>query len=764
MTEPALTERYALIRYHRRGYLGSSPPGGPLSMAQQAADARGLLEHLEVEKAHVAGHSYGGAIALQLALDAPECVHSLLLLEPALLTTPAGEEVRALIAAASERYKRGEWEAAEDLFLGSPAERAALARSVPGSVEQALRDMDTYFSVEVAGLEAWSFGAAQAAAIGVPTLYVLAEQSPVLYREIRERIFEWMPQTETARVQGATHLYPMTHPAATAEAMREFLGRHPSEVLLEAEPPTAVEAPTRRQEPRRDLYNATDDLLDGNLEQGRVERTALRTAAGNWTYGQVAAGANRVGNALLELGVDAEDRVLLVLPDSPEFATAFFGAIKVGAVPVPVSTNLSPDEYAALLDDSRARIAVVGEPALDAVRGARDAAVVRHLVVVGEPETGELGFAELTAAAAAELSPADTTRDDVGFWLYGADSAGRPKGVVHLQHAMRASADAYGKSVLGLHEDDLTYSSSKLYMAYGLGNSLHLPFAAGAASILVSEPATPRVIAHVIRRFRPTLYFGTPVDFSAMLAARGFSERADDFASLRACVASGGPLPGAVLRRWLEGTGVEILEGMGSVESCHIFISNIPGDVRPGSAGVAVDGYEVRLVDDHGRDVATGEPGRLLVKGDSIFASYHRRRELTADALQGEWLRTGEMFSRDDSGRFFHHGRRDEMLALGGMLVSPREIEKVLGEDEHVVDCAIVGLPDAERLIKPEALVVAADGAELDLLEDALRQLARRRLGGHKTPRAFHFVPSLPRGDDGELRRDEVRLLAEHLA
>jgi benzoate-CoA ligase family protein len=750
LAQPSLTEKYTLIRYHRRGFLDSPPARGPVSIKDQAADARALLEHLRVPRAHVVGHSFGGAIALQLAADAPTYVHSLVLLEAALTTVPRWKAVRELNAATAERYRQGDWEAAVDPFLGSPAERAALARSVPGGLEQAIRDLDTYFSVEVPAHEAWHFTDEEGKQITQPVLFMQGGESQEFYVECRDQVQQWMPQTETAVLPGATHLLHMQQPGGAAALLLDFFARHP------------LAQPQREWRWRSDHYNATTDLLDGNLEHGRSHKVAIRTQADEWTYADVAASANRAGNAFCELGVEVENRVLMAVLDSPEFAATFFGTIKLGAVPVPVNTNLSSDEYTYLLNDSRARIAVVSEPLADAFRKARrQTSYLRHLVVIGETAPGELSFEEITRDAGKELSPADTTRDDSCFWLYSSGSTGQPKGVVHLQHAMRSCVEAYAKPVLGIDDSDITFSASKLSFAYGLGGGLYFPFAAGATSVLVAEPALPRVILDVTRRFRPTIYFAVPTSFANLLAAPASTWKSADFSSVRICVSAGEPLPGPVLKRWKDKTGVDILDGIGSTESCHIFISNRIQDIRPDCSGTVVEGYEAWIVDEKGQDAPSGQPGMLMVKGDSICASYWRRHQLTKETILGEWLKTGDVYVRDGSGHFYYQGRTDDMLKVGGMWVSPHEVEEVLSEDESVAECAVVGVPDRDTLIKPEAFVVLANAGGGQELEDRLRQRVRQRLGGNKTPRAFHFVESLPRTATGKIQRFKLRELAQ---
>ena len=753
LTQSALTERYTLIRYHRRGFLGSSPAHGLVSIQEQAADARALLEYLHLSPAHIVGHSYGGSIALQFAVDAPMCVHSLTLLEAALTTVPHWKVVRELNVATTERYRQGDWEAAVDAFLGSPAERAAVARNVPGGLEQAVRDLDTYFGSEVPAHEAWRFTEAEGKRITQPVLFMQAGESQVLYVECRDQIQQWMPQTEVVVLQQTTHLLHMQQPAGAATLMVEFLNRHPR---------VPLPRPHSAGRWRTDRYNATTDLLEGNLEQGRSHNVAIRTHTGECTYAEVAAAANRAGNALRELGVEMENRVLMAVLDSPEFAATFFGAIKLGAVPVPVNTNLSADEYAYLLHDSRAKIAVVSEPLADAFRKIRrQSSYLRHLVVIGETAPGEVDFEQITRDAAEELSPADTTRDDSCFWLYSSSPTGRPKGVVHLQQAMRSCVESYARPVLGISDSDVTFSTSKLYFAYGLGNSLYFPFAAGATSVLVGEPALPRLIFEAVRRFRPTIFFAVPSSFANLLAAHSSSWHSADFSSVRVCVSASELLPGSILKRWKGKTGIDILDGIGSTESCHIFISNRTHDVHPDCSGTLVEGYEARVVDEEGRNVPRGQPGMLLIKGDSLCASYWRRHQLTMETLLGEWFKTGDIFIEGTSGHFFYQGRSDDMLKVGGMWVSPHEVEEALCEDEDVVECAVVGVPDRDALLKPEAFVVLAEPARGQEVEGRLRQHIRQRLGGNKTPRAFHFVESLPRTATGEVERFKLRALAQ---
>ncbi len=726
--QPALTDRYTLIRYHRRGHLGSTPPQGTVGIADQAHDARALLDHLGVEQAHVVGHSYGATIALQVAADAPHRTRSLVLMEPAGIPVPLTKVVKDLSDYAAGRYEQGDWEAAEDLFLGSPEDRATLSRSVPGGIDQALRDMDTFFGVELPALDAWSFGAADAAPIRGPVLYVQGADTQAVYVESLDLLRQWLPQTETAVIADATHLLPMQQPAGVAVALRDFFDRHRGRGPAGSRP---------RVRPA-DRYNACADVVDGNLERGHAGRPAIVTNSDGQTYGDLARAVNRAGNGLSELGVTAGDRVLMALLDTPEFAAVFFGAIKIGAVPVPLGTDLSADEYALLLDDSGARVAVSSAPATEQLRQARRrAARLLPLVVSGEPAKDEFALDELADAAEPELSPAATTADDPCFWLYATGRSHRSARVVHPQPVMRRCADAYGRDVLGLDPEDVTFSVAKLHTAYGLGAGLYLPLARGATTVLIAEPVLPRVVADVAERFSPTVLFGLPSTYADELASA--RPRLDALRSVRRYVSSGGHLPGGVLERWQQTTGHEILEGYGLPESGHIFISARPGDARPDCMGTVLDGYEARITDDDSRDVPPGRPGRLLVRGPTLSLPTNGN----GGGPEG-WLDTGEVAAIGDAGHVYHRGRGDETVAAGGRLVSLRLIEGVLREDRRVQDCRVLARPDADGLMKPEAFVVLAPGTDREGGADGLRQAVRQRLGGSMTPRRFHVVDDLP--------------------
>jgi benzoate-CoA ligase family protein len=502
--------------------------------------------------------------------------------------------------------------------------------------------------------------------------------------------------------------------------------------------------------PRR--YNAAIDFVDRHLDEGRADKTAIRTLSGDWTYGQVAGASAQFAGGLAELGVGMEDRVLLLLLDGAEFVVSFFGAIRLGAVPVPVQTGLLPADYAHYLEDSRARVAVVSGQLADAIRRIRpDLSYLEHLVVVGEHGPDELAFAELVAASPSP--PAATSPDDMAFWLYTSGTTGRPKGIVHLQHDLRFTAESYGRGVLQITEDDITFSVAKLYFAYGLGNALIYPFHAGAATALLADVPTADRILEVVRRLRPTLYFAVPSSYATLLAWVG-----GDFGSVRTFVSAGEPLKATILEQWRRRTGREILDGLGSSECCNIFISNRPGDARPDCAGKPVPGYEARIVDESGRDVSDGEVGELWMKGDSFFAFYWHQHELTKRTIQGEWVRTGDRCLRDAEGYIYYLGRGDDMMKVGGMWVSPLEVEQAINTHPCVRESAVVGRAGEGPVTRPEAFVVLnGDCHGGRQLENDLRRHARQLLPAFKCPREFHFVEALPRTTTGKLQRFRLR-------
>jgi len=518
-------------------------------------------------------------------------------------------------------------------------------------------------------------------------------------------------------------------------------------------------------------FNAADWFIDRNVRQGRGHKAALHFRERRYTYNDLQKMVNKTANALIELGVRIEDRVMLVLLDTPEFYACFFGAMRIGAVPVPISTMMTPDDYHYFLNDSRAKVAMVSESLVPVLyRIAGDLPYLRDLIVLEEGVGAHLPFKQKYRRAPAVARSAPTTRDDVGFWLYSSGSTGSPKGTIHSQYDSVVCSEGYAGGVLGMNEDDIVLSAARLFFAYGLGNSGFFPLAAGAAAVIGPEPPTPKLMFERLERYRPTLFFGVPTLYAQMLdhVARVDRETGrtpdpsgdHELSSVRLCVSAGEALPTDLYRRWRERFGVEIVDGIGSTEMLHIFLSNRPGEVRPGSTGKAVPGYEIRLLTDDGEEAPPGEIGTLHVKGESAAQLYWRKREKTRKTMVGEWINTGDKFHVDEDGYYWCHGRGDDMLKVGGIWVSPVEVERYLTEHEAVLECAVVGHADAEGLVKPKAFVVLSDPARAcEELADELKAHVREKLAAYKYPRWIRFVDELPKNANGKIVRFRLREL-----
>jgi benzoate-CoA ligase family protein len=505
-------------------------------------------------------------------------------------------------------------------------------------------------------------------------------------------------------------------------------------------------------------FNAAQFFLDRHLDEGRGARSAFRYRGRTITYAELAIRANRAGNALAARGVQCEQRVMLALPDGPEFAEVFWGALKIGAVAVPVNDRLRAEEYEFLLNDSRAPVIVVGEEGADAVLAARPRCPwLRSVIAVGRPRRATLPYERLLDRAAPDLAPADVSRDDVALWGYTSGSTGRPKAAVHLHHDLVHAAERVARGVFGVDPDDLLYSVSKLYFAYGLGNTLYFPALVGAASVLVPDRPDPARILETIHNERPTVLFTVPTVYARLLQVKDGPARFD-VSSLRLCVSSGEPLPAALFHAWRERFGHDLHDVVGSTEALHDFIANHPGRARPGSSGQLIAGFEARLVDDHGQPVPEGAVGQLFIKGESTAPYYWNRHEQSKQTMIGEWLRTGDMFSRDGDGYFYFAGRADGMMKVGGLWVSPAEVEAALMEHPVMLEVAVVGRADAGGLLHPQAFCVLKAGvAPGALLEEELREWVHRRLPGHKVPRWIEFVADLPKTATGKVQRFALR-------
>jgi len=509
------------------------------------------------------------------------------------------------------------------------------------------------------------------------------------------------------------------------------------------------------------VFNAAAWFVDRHIVEERGESVAIECGDRRLTYRDLQEQVNRAGTALKnELGVRPEERVVLLMLDVPEMIAAFFGAIKIGAVPVPVNTRWTAAEYEYVLRDSAARVIMLSDTLqTEAIKAIRACSSVRHVVVAGADldDARAIRLEKLLADSSAVLEAEPTSRDAPAFWLYSSGTTGRPKGCVHLQHDMAVCADNYARGVLGIREQDRCFSVAKLFFAYGLGNSMYFPLSVGATSILWPGAVTPAVVFDIVERYRPTLFFSVPTHY-AMLLSHTAAEREFDLSSVRCAVSAGEALPPALFHRFRERFGVEILDGIGSTEVLHIFISNQPGRARPGSSGVLVPGYEARLVDENGHPVPQGKLGDLIVRGDSTCAFYWNQHEQTKDTIAGHWIRTGDKYQQDEDGYFWFAGRSDDMLKVGGIWVSPAEVEHLLLEHPAVQSCAVTGREDRDGLVKPVAHIVLREGtAAGHELGGELQQFARQRLAEYKRPRWIEFVDALPVTATGKIQRFKLR-------
>jgi benzoate-CoA ligase len=505
-----------------------------------------------------------------------------------------------------------------------------------------------------------------------------------------------------------------------------------------------------------EIYNATTTFVDDNIAQGRGQRTAIYYQDQKVTYQEVFEKVNRTGNALKELGVEIENRVLLVLPDSPEFAFSFFGAIKIGAVPIPTNPWMGAKDYEYLINDSRARAVIVHESALPEIEKIWDGPrFLKHVIVVGKARGKALSYESLIAKASAKLDAEATSKDDVCFWAYTSGSTGAPKGAVHLQHDMITISDLFVKPVLGMNETDLCFSASKMFFSYGLGNSLYFPFRFGASTVLWPEKPDPEKILQVIEKYRPTFFFSVPTLFARFLRV----EKKYDLSSLRTCLSSGEPLPPAIFHQWKERTGLDLLDVVGSTEATHDFLANRPGRAKPGSSGEVTPAFEAKIVDEEGREVPLGEVGNLMVKGDANAPYYWNKHEQTKRMMQGEWLKTGDTYCCDEEGYYWYCGRSDDMMKVGGLWVSPIEIENTLMEHPAVLEAAVIGAQDADGLLKPKAYVLLKSEFTASVqLQTDLQSHVKSKLTPYKYPRWVEFVEDLPKTVTGKIQRFRLRI------
>ena len=551
-------------------------------------------------------------------------------------------------------------------------------------------------------------------------------------------------------------------------------------------------------------FNMADYFLYHNLEEGRKDKICLYFEDQTFTYGEAVRMSNRAGNALREFGLDEEDRVLIVLPDCPEFVWTWFGAARIGAVITMINPLLPVDDYKYYLDYTRARVAVIHESLLKTFNEAvAEAHYLRAVLVVGHREHDHdldytndrlvwSSFSGAVLSADDECAPADTHRDDIAIWLFTSGSTGHPKGAVHLQHDLPFNTEFFAKRTMGVNETDLTVSVPKLFFGYATGTNLLFPFAVGGATALFSERSTPEKLFEVIERYRPTILTTVPTMINSMLNATDASSR--DLSSLRFCYSAGEALPVELYERWKKGLGVEICDGIGSAEMFHIYITNRPGDVKPGSLGRVVEGYEAKIVDAEGLEAAAGEMGTLKIKGDSAALCYWNAHEKSKKTFAGDWCTTGDQFHVDSEGYYWYHGRTDEMLKVSGIFVAPAEIENCLLQHEAVLECAVIGNDAGDGLVKPKAFIVLREDIRTgsrpgppagqpgggsssepvtaaisptvreglstparDALAEELKEFVKSHLAAYKYPRWIDFVSSLPKNDRGKIDRKKLK-------
>jgi benzoate-CoA ligase family protein len=510
-----------------------------------------------------------------------------------------------------------------------------------------------------------------------------------------------------------------------------------------------------------EIFNVSGMMVDRHVAEGRGAKVAIECGDDKLTYRDLQENSNRVGNLLRQLGVDLEQRVLLALLDGPEFLYCFFGAIKIGAVAVPVNPWLRAKDYEFLLNDTRARIAVVSEACLTEIQKlSRDRMrFLKEIVLVGK--NAELAnFSDLMKAASPELQREPTSKDDVAFWLFSSGSTGAPKGCVHLHHDMVVCSEAYGKGILRMDETDRCYSVARLFFAYGLGNAGYFPLYCGATTILSPARPTPAGIFADIERYRPTLFFSVPSNFAALLAHPREDGKEFDLSSIRHAVSAGESLPAPLFERFKQRFGVEILDAWGSTETLQMVLANSPGEARSGSSGKIIPGYEAKIVDEQGIAVPQGEIGQLLVKADSTCTGYWNQHEKTKATFEGAWFRTGDKYYQDEDGYFWYAGRADDLFKVNGRWLSPAELESVLIAHPAVREAAVVAREDGAGLIKPAAYVVVNEKfIPNDALKRELQDWVGKELGSSKKPQWIEYLPELPKTATGKLQRFKLREL-----
>ncbi len=523
-----------------------------------------------------------------------------------------------------------------------------------------------------------------------------------------------------------------------------------------------------------ETFNMATVLVDRHVEEGRGDHVAIYCGDEVITYRELLRRVNRAGNLLRNHGIEIEDRVILLMADRPQFIESYVGAMKIGAVPVPINVATDAKDLEYYVNDSRAAAIIVDAELEPRIASFRDGCrYLKRVFVVGARDreapgdgtpAGCLSYELEFAAASDRLEPEPTHRDDPSYWLYSSGTTGKPKGTVHLQRDMVYCTGTWLKHVRKPVEGDINYSVSKLPFSYGLVNGLYQPLFGGFATVLAPEPPTPQAVIANVARYRPTALFSVPTIYASILREHEAGNLKVDLSSVRLCVSAGEALPAALYDRWLETFGIEILDGIGSTEFGYIYIQNLPGQARPGSSGQVLPGYEAEIRDEDGHPVPDGETGELFMKSESFAAYYWKKRDQTRNTFRGEWLKTGDLYKRDADGYYFYQGRADDMFKSNGQWVSPIEVEGALLRHEAVAEAAVVPFTDSANLVKPMAFVVLKRGYEgTPALAEELQQFCAERLAPnyYKHARRVEFISELPKTPTGKIQRYRVRALLD---
>jgi 4-hydroxybenzoate-CoA ligase len=512
-------------------------------------------------------------------------------------------------------------------------------------------------------------------------------------------------------------------------------------------------------------YNAAVDFVDRNVAEGRGDKAAFIDPSRNLTYAELRDSAARIGPMLVRLGIEPENRIALILLDTVDFPILFWGAVRAGIVPVLLNTRLTSDQYRYLIEDSRARAVFVSTALLPVVQeAAKDVPGLKAIIVVGGGPEHLPRLDTLLAAENEGSAPARTCADEVAYWLYSSGTTGRPKGVMHVHSSPMVMARTSGQSRIGFREDDVVFSAAKLFFSYGIGNAMFCSMSVGATTVFYPERPTPQTVFEVLRGYQPTLFFAVPTLYAAMLADQQCQHEPLS-RRLRLCFSAGEPLPAHVGMAWKQRFGIDIVNGVGSTEMGHLFITNLPEAVEYGTSGIPVDGFDLRLVDESGNKVGDNDIGELLVRGESAAAGYWNQREKSRRTFEGEWTRTGDKYVRRPDGVYIFCGRTDEMFKVSGIWVSPFEVEAALISHPAVVEAAVVPAEDDNGLIKPKAFVVlkdrSANGTGRSLHEE-LKAHVKQTIGSWKYPRWIEFVDGLPKTATGKIQRFMLREAGHH--